>query len=488
MEKAQYFKICFCLFILSLFLCSLHSHPGFQEDTQEYQLWVQDEEGNKINLYRDSYALVIGIDEYTGGWPSLPGVKEDIVEVERILSQHGFHVTVIRNPNRDELIKAVERFISRCGREPENRLLFYFAGHGHTVRLAYGGDMGYIVPKEAPNPNLDKEGFLDVAINMRRFDSFARSIESKHVLFIFDSCFSGSIFALGRAVPEVISYKTSRPVRQFITSGSADEVVPDESIFKSQFIDGIKGEADFNNDGYVTGTELGEFLQNKVVNYSSGNQHPQYGKIRDPLLDKGDFVFVIDEDKWALQEKKIQIEVQLDRARSTLRNGNFENSIQIAKNVLNMDPENSEAGKIMSSALVKIAPMKLKSLVDDYVQAIEKEKLVDFYEDYCSPELYEKIKRDVEQTVTSYQNLKAHVSDIKMSYEETVGCLLMEASFSQILIGNSRETGARHSLFEGSVHWDLKCDAGKWSIQEIVYRTEGKEGSFLLEEKKETNS
>jgi hypothetical protein len=54
---------------------------------------------------------------------------------------------------------------------------------------------------------------------------------------------------------------------------------------------GLKGEADANGDGYVTGTELGEFLQDNVINYSKGAQHPQYGKIRHPLLDKGDFVF-----------------------------------------------------------------------------------------------------------------------------------------------------------------------------------------------------
>ena len=55
----------------------------------------------------------------------------------------------------------------------------------------------------------------------------------------------------------------------------------------------MAGEGDTNGDGYVSGTELGEFLQGKVVNYSYGAQHPQYGKIRDPRLDKGDFVFAL---------------------------------------------------------------------------------------------------------------------------------------------------------------------------------------------------
>src|SRR5205085_11681819 len=115
----------------------------------------------------------------------------------------------------------------------------------------------------------------------------------KHALFLFDSCFSGSLFALSRAVPDNIGYKTSRPVRQFITSGSADETVPDRSIFREQFIAAIEGEADANHDGYVTGSELGDFLQDRVVNYTRNAQHPQYGKIRNPNLDKGDFVFML---------------------------------------------------------------------------------------------------------------------------------------------------------------------------------------------------
>jgi len=67
--------------------------------------------------------------------------------------------------------------------------------------------------------------------------------------------------------------------------------VPDESVFRRQFIAALQGDGDTNQDGYVTGVELGEFLSNTVGNYSKGTQHPQYGKIRDPNLDKGDFVF-----------------------------------------------------------------------------------------------------------------------------------------------------------------------------------------------------
>jgi len=128
-------------------------------------------------------------------------------------------------------------------------------------------------------------------MEMAQVEIYARRLQAKHALFVFDACFSGSLFTSTRAVPAIINYKTTLPVRQFITSGSADEMVPDKSIFGEQFVRAISGEADMDKDTYVTGSELGDFLQSSVVNYSRNSQHPQYGKIRSPNLDKGDFVF-----------------------------------------------------------------------------------------------------------------------------------------------------------------------------------------------------
>lgn len=289
-------KTAFWVLILTLviFLPGSQAWPGsVSSESRSILIRLKGEDGaaKDLQLYKGSYALLIGVSNYTAGWPKLPGVLQDLLDVEKALKSQGFEVTVLKDPDSVHLESGIKDFINRYGLEPDNRLFIYFAGHGHTEKMAYGDEMGYIVPSDAPNPNVDKKGFKAKALDMQRFESFARTIESKHALFVFDSCFSGSLFAITRAIPEAISYKTSRPVRQFVTSGSADETVPDKSVFKSQFIAGITGEADSDKDGFVTGTELGNFLESKVVNYSKGCQHPQYGKIRDQNLDKGDFVF-----------------------------------------------------------------------------------------------------------------------------------------------------------------------------------------------------
>lgn len=249
--------------------------------------------GVPVGGFKASYALVIGETLYSAGWPKLPGVATDAELVAEALEKAGFSVTTRKDLGSEDLKRAYEDFINTYGLDEGNRLVFYYAGHGHTLKLAGGRDMGYIVPVDAPNPNLDATGFKKKAVPMQLFDTWAKGIEARHALFLFDSCFSGSIFNITRAVPDNISEKTAKPVRQFITSGSADEQVPDRSVFRDQFVAGIGGEADRNGDGYVTGAELGEFLDEKVVNYSKKSQHPQYGKIQDPALDKGDFVFAV---------------------------------------------------------------------------------------------------------------------------------------------------------------------------------------------------
>ena len=253
---------------------------------------VRTKSGKPVKLYRDYAALVIGVSNYKH-WPRLPGAIRDAKEVAAALTGMGFKVKLVQNPDSDSLAGLLKRLPYNQGKPKDRALLIYFAGHGATESLADGTKMGYIVPNDCPLPTVDPAGFAELAISMRRFEDLALRVKCRHVLMAFDSCFSGSLFALGRAAPRDISEKIARPVRQFVTAGNENEEVPDQSTFKQVFIDGVGGEADYDRDGYVTGSELGMYLQKQVVNYTRGAQHPQYGKIRNPKLDKGDFVFLL---------------------------------------------------------------------------------------------------------------------------------------------------------------------------------------------------
>ncbi len=251
--------------------------------------------GTKIlPLYSGYYALVIGCGGYNKGWPMLPNPLQDARDIAKVLEQIGWDVNLLLDPDWASLRKALNSLITGPGRDRDKAILVWFSGHGHTLAEADGSDLGYIVPVDAPDPDVDEMGFMQRAISMREIETVARRIQSKHVMMVFDSCFSGAIFQLSRAKPPpFIQEKVARPVRQFLTAGNKDEKVPDKSLFKTVFVQGVRDlDADRNKDGYVTGQELGAYLQEQVVNYSRKAQHPQYGKINNPKLDKGDFVLV----------------------------------------------------------------------------------------------------------------------------------------------------------------------------------------------------
>jgi hypothetical protein len=112
---------------------------------------------------------------------------------------------------------------------------------------------------------------------------------------VFDSCFSGGVFETGRAelTPE-ITQNTIKPVRAMVSSGDQDQKVSDDGTFQRLFLGAIGGEeefADANKDGFVTGTELGFFLQSRITNLTQSRQTPRYGKLMSLGFDQGDFVF-----------------------------------------------------------------------------------------------------------------------------------------------------------------------------------------------------
>ncbi|MFB3083078.1 MAG: caspase domain-containing protein [Gammaproteobacteria bacterium] len=283
MMRTRAYLIC----LISVIALVYMAEPGAATTSVSLKL----EDGRTIKLYDRSYALVVGTKDYAA-WPTLPGVGDDVNAVKAVLQRHGFEVQTLLNPTRRAFDETIRDFIGNYGQDEGNRLLFYFAGHGHTLTTQRGRQLGYIIPSDTPLPDQGVGAFKRKAISMLEMEIYAKQIESKHALFMFDSCFSGSLFEITRAVPASISEKTARAVRQFITAGTAEQQVPDISIFRRQFVLGLKGEADLNTDGFITGSELASFLEDKVTNYSRRAQTPQYGKIRDPVLDKGDFVFV----------------------------------------------------------------------------------------------------------------------------------------------------------------------------------------------------
>jgi hypothetical protein len=277
-----------------IILCALIVSVFFSVNLSAKQrgIHITAKSGESVYLYKNYHALVMGVSDYEK-WPKLPNAVSDAKEVASKLKELGFEVRLSLNPTSREMKTVLNEMVYKMGREENRALLFYYAGHGETETLADKSKMGYIIPRDCPLLEKNPMGFATHAISMRDIESASMRIRSKHVVMLFDSCFSGSLFALVRAVPHDITEKSALPVRQYITAGREDEQVPDKSMFKRCFLIGLDGDADLTGDGYITGSELGMYLSDKVVNYTHRRQHPQYGKINNPDLDRGDFIFAL---------------------------------------------------------------------------------------------------------------------------------------------------------------------------------------------------
>jgi uncharacterized caspase-like protein len=104
--------------------------------------------------------------------------------------------------------------------------------------------MGWLVPRNSPDPVGVPEAFAVTALSMRRISEYSEIMQNKHVVWMFDSCFSGSVFdmAPARSSEGLMSDYAAKPVRRVITSGSADDEVPDKSIFAEFLVEALKGE------------------------------------------------------------------------------------------------------------------------------------------------------------------------------------------------------------------------------------------------------
>lgn len=243
-----------------------------------------------VTLYETSYALVIGNNAYHNGWPKLTNAIKDAELIAEVLEEKGFEVELRKDLNSDQLNSVFKRFFILKGNDPGARLFVWYAGHGQTL----DGE-GYLVPVDAPVPSKGAE-FKFSALALRDFGTYMRQALSKHAYAVFDSCFAGSVFTSQRAMPPAaITRATTLPVRQFLTSGDADQTVSDDGSFRELFIRAVMGEerSDANGDGYVTASELGMFMGDRVTNLTQSMQTPRYGKLRDKDYDRGDFVFVL---------------------------------------------------------------------------------------------------------------------------------------------------------------------------------------------------
>lgn len=242
--------------------------------------------------YRDSWAVVIGIDDYRK-WPKLQYAVRDAEAVRgELTGKLGFRdncVFVLKNQEatRAAILGLLNGGLARNGIQRDDRVFVFFAGHGTTRKLTSGRDLGYIVPVDSDPGNVAAD-----AIPMTELQNIAEEIPAKHVLFVMDSCYSGLGLMRGGAPGNFLKENARRVGRQMLTAGGSDQMVSDggpggHSIFTWTLLQAFAGKGDLNGDGYITSTELAAYVAPAVASVS--RQTPAFGSL--PGSEGGEFVF-----------------------------------------------------------------------------------------------------------------------------------------------------------------------------------------------------
>lgn len=134
-----------------------------------------------------SLAFVIGINNYDNGISPLQNAVNDAKKLIEILrKKHGYQVWVCLDlvATQKNLLELLEKTLPQQV-SGDDRLLFYFAGHG----IALNGDdglAGYLIPQDA------KLGDIETYLPMTKLQECLEKLPCRHFLGILDCCFAGA--------------------------------------------------------------------------------------------------------------------------------------------------------------------------------------------------------------------------------------------------------------------------------------------------------
>jgi tetratricopeptide (TPR) repeat protein len=208
-------------------------------------------------------------------------------------------------------------------------------------------------------------------------------------------------------------------------------------------------------------------LDNK--NYAQAVQQLKSVVTLDPGNKDAKYYLTVAESKLLDETKKATIKQDLEQARTALRSEDYTEAIMQSRRALALDSELGDAKKIINSAVVKAVPADMKALLDQYMAAVKRGELKNFYSQQCTPGFFQKIKKEAEIISAAFQNIQASASGLEVSIKDTkFDNYKAEAAFTQVMTGISREKGTRQILFEGKMRWTLINLGSGWRISEMT--------------------
>jgi hypothetical protein len=245
-----------------------------------------------VTPVREKYALIIGISRYRNnsrGVPNLEYADMDAKALYNFLQQPeagGFaRENMLLLSNEDATLarirNALTSFVARAAED--DLLLIFFAGHGD--RDPYAEQNLYLIVHDTSVDAMPQTAFA--MPELRRY--IDQNVRSKRLILLLDACHSAGLSTAGtrdlannltnRYLQDLLYQEQGRAI---ITSSNVNEKSKESSewgnghgVFTYFLLEGLRGNADTNEDHFVTVGELFRYVRQNVFSATDRQQTPQ---------------------------------------------------------------------------------------------------------------------------------------------------------------------------------------------------------------------
>ena len=239
--------------------------------------------GRKVARNRDAVAIIVGVSDYKETTARAAYADSDAkvfqdYAIEKLgVPRDRIKTLVTDGADEKDMLLAVKRWLARASKQGKSDVYVFFAGHGLA---SDDGQKMYLLPYDGAPELLD-----DTAILRDRLFSDIASANPRSVTVFLDTCYSGTtrgtdmliasrpiaIKALEQSIPDNFTVMTAARGDQ--TAKPLEEAK--HGMFSYFLMKGMEGEADSNQDNKITAGELHQYVQQNVVQQSSGSQTPE---------------------------------------------------------------------------------------------------------------------------------------------------------------------------------------------------------------------
>ena len=225
-------------------------------------------------------ALLIGVSQYEGDLPPLPGAPNDVEAMRQVLEDPELgwfdQVDLLRNPNPTEMRRAIGRLFRKSQRD--DLALLFFAGHG----LLDESDRLYLT-----TPISNSEEVRETSVPASFLHDAMKSSRCKRKVVILDCCYSGTFAENWQARSggkidlerqlggegQAVLTSSSSAQKSFEREGSG--------IYTRYLVEGLRGAADQNKDGIISIQELHDYAKERVVSATESKMKPEIYLFKD---------------------------------------------------------------------------------------------------------------------------------------------------------------------------------------------------------------